>query len=134
VQPTFDHIAVAVPSIRQALPLYELLTGASGSDPEEIASDGVRVAFIGEGAGRLELVEPAAETSAVSRFLARRGPGLHHIAYRVPDLAATLDSLAERGIQLIDRTPRAGAHGRRVAFLHPRSTNGVLIELVEEPA
>jgi len=131
VQPILDHVAVAVPSIAGALPLYELLTGDRGSPVEAVAADAVRVAFVGEGAGRVELVEPAGPESAVSRFLQRRGPGLHHIAYRVPDVAAALEELAARGLELIDRVPRTGAHGRRVAFLHPRSTQGVLIELVE---
>ncbi len=128
---SLDHVAIAVPSIAAALPLFELLTGGSGSPIESVDGDGVRIAFVGEGEGRLELVEPASATSSVARFLDRRGSGLHHIAYRVPDLAAALNELAAAGIRLIDKTPRAGAHGRRVAFVHPTSTHGVLVELVE---
>ncbi len=126
------HIAIAVPSIAAALPTFEALTGATGSTPEAVAAQGVTVAFVGEGAGRLELLEPSTPTSGVARFLEKRGPGLHHIAYRVTDLARTLDRLAADGIELIDRAPRPGAHGHKVAFIHPRSAGGVLVELVEE--
>lgn len=129
---SLDHVAIAVPSIETALPFYELLTGSSGSPAESIDGDGVRVAFVGTGEGRIELVEPAAADSSVARFLERRGPGLHHIALRVTDLAERLDALAAAGVRLIDRTPRTGAHGRRVAFIHPGSAGGVLVELVEE--
>jgi len=125
-----DHVAIAVESLATALPLFESLTGGAGSGIEEVAAQGVKVAFVGSGAGRLELLEPLAAESPVGRVLRRRGPGLHHIAYRVVDLQATLDALASRGVLLIDRTPRPGAGGHHVAFLHPSSTGGVLIELV----
>jgi methylmalonyl-CoA/ethylmalonyl-CoA epimerase len=130
VQLPLDHVAIAVESLATALPLFESLTGAAGSVVEEVGSQGVKVVFVGSGAGRLELLEPLGPETTVGRFLARRGPGLHHIAYRVADLQATLDALAARGVALIDRRPRAGAGGHRVAFLHPKSTAGVLIELV----
>ncbi len=126
-----DHVAIAVPSIADALPTFEALIHAPGSTVERVESQGVAVAFVGEGAGKLELIEPLSAESGVGRFLAKRGPGIHHLAYRVPDLGATLERLAADGVQLIDRAPRPGAHGHRVAFLHPRSTGGVLIELVE---
>ena len=130
VQLHLDHVAIAVESIAATVPLFESLTGASSSPIERVDSQGVAVSFIGTGAARVELLEPTKPESTVARFLERRGPGLHHIAYRVEDLEATLARLAERGIELIDRVPRAGAGGHRVAFLHPRSTGGVLIELV----
>jgi methylmalonyl-CoA epimerase len=130
VQLPLDHVAIAVESIAQSQPLFESLVGANGSVAEHIASQDVEVVFIGSGAGRLELLAPTSPDSTVARFLARRGPGLHHLAYRVDDLEAALDRLAESGVELIDRTPRPGAGGHRVAFLHPRSTGGVLIELV----
>lgn len=126
-----DHVAIAVASIAQAMPLFEGLTGATGSTAEPVDAQGVTVAFLGEGEGRLELIEPLSAESGVARFLAKRGPGIHHLAYRVADLPATLDELAARGLQLIDRSPRPGAHGHRVAFIHPKSTGGVLVELVE---
>jgi methylmalonyl-CoA/ethylmalonyl-CoA epimerase len=130
VQLELDHVAIAVESIAASLPLFESLTGATGSAIEQVVSQNVNVAFVGDDPGRLELIEPTSADSNVGRFLARRGAGLHHIAYRVPDLEAALDAFAARGVELIDRVPRAGAGGHRVAFLHPRSTGGVLIELV----
>lgn len=129
-----DHVAIAVPSIARALPTYELLTGGTASDIETVPTQGVQVAFIGEGIGRIELIEPTSPETPVGRFLQRRGPGLHHLAYRVTDLVATLAQLKESGVRLIDEAPRDGAHGRKVAFLHPESTGGVLIELVQEPS
>jgi methylmalonyl-CoA/ethylmalonyl-CoA epimerase len=125
-----DHVAIAVESIATSLPIYESLLGSSGSPVEHVASQGVSVTFVGSGAGRIELLEPTSADSPVGRFLARRGPGLHHIAYRVGDIEAALTRLEADGFQLIDRTARPGAGGHRVAFLHPRSTGGVLIELV----
>jgi methylmalonyl-CoA/ethylmalonyl-CoA epimerase len=132
VQLPLDHVGIAVPSLATAVPLYELLTGASGSPPEHIESQNVTVVFIGQGVGRLELIEPSDPASPIARFLERRGPGLHHIAYTVADIDDTLRGFIDAGFEPIDRTPRAGAHGHRVAFLHPRSTGGVLIELVGE--
>jgi methylmalonyl-CoA epimerase len=122
-----DHIAVAVPSIEDARPLYERLSGATGSPVEEIPSQGVRVAFVGQ----VELLEPLTPESGVGRFLERRGPGFHHIAYRTPDIVAELARVAAAGFDLIDEEPRPGAGGHLVAFLHPRSTGKVLVELVQ---
>jgi methylmalonyl-CoA epimerase len=126
-----DHVAIAVPSIDASLPAFELVSGAVGSRPEHVAGQRVNVVFLGTGDTRLELIEPAGPESPIARFLEKRGPGIHHIAYRVPDIEAALATLADRGYQLIDPEPRAGAGGHRVAFIHPRSTHGVLIELVE---
>jgi methylmalonyl-CoA epimerase len=127
-----DHVAIAVASIADVQPILESITGATGSPVETVAAQQVNVTFIGSGTGRIELLEPTAPDSTVGRFLDRRGPGLHHIAYRVPDLEAALARLAAEGYELIDETPRPGAGGHRVAFLHPRGTGGVLIELVGE--
>ncbi|NJD09293.1 MAG: methylmalonyl-CoA epimerase [Gemmatimonadetes bacterium] len=126
-----DHIAIAVPSLLEARPLFESLVGAGSSLPEHVAAQRVTVQFIGQGPGRIELLEPDDPDSAVGRFLAKRGPGLHHIAYRVADLEAALARLEAAGVQLIDRAPRPGAGDHRVAFIHPRSCAGVLVELVE---
>ncbi len=124
-----DHVAIATNSIRKNASLFELLTRASCSPIEEIPSQQVRVAFI----GRIELIEPTSPDSGVGRFLERRGPGIHHIAYRVPDIRVALRHFEAQGLKLIDREPRPGAGGHQVAFLHPSSTEGVLWELVESP-
>ena len=124
-----DHVAVAVKSIEESYHLFELLSGEVCSTPETLLEHGVRVAFV----GRLELVEPLDTNSGVGRFLQRHGQGLHHVAYRTDDLDGDLVRLKARGIEPIDQIPRAGASGHRVAFLHPSSTAGILIELVEHP-
>lgn len=122
----FDHVAVAVPAIVDAAAVLELLTGESCSHPVTVDTQGVRVAFVGP----VELLEPTGPESTVARFLERRGPGLHHIAYRTPDIRAEMERLADAGFRLIDSEPRQGAHGL-VSFIHPRSTGGVLVELVQ---
>jgi methylmalonyl-CoA/ethylmalonyl-CoA epimerase len=122
-----DHVAIAVHSIEESSSLFELVSGERCSSPETLEAHGVRVAFV----GRLELLEPLAPDTTVGRFLAKRGQTLHHIAYRVDDLDAELARLEDAGVQLIDRAPRTGTHGKRVAFLHPSSTGGILTELVE---
>lgn len=121
-----DHVAVAVTSLEEACRLFELLAGESGSQTETLEAQGVRATF----AGSIELIEPLGPDTPVGRFLERRGPGLHHIAYRVPDLPEALHRLQDAGVQLIDPEPRIGARGHQVAFLHPKSTGGVLVELV----
>jgi methylmalonyl-CoA/ethylmalonyl-CoA epimerase len=126
-QLTLDHFAVAVPSLDEALPSWSRLLGVSPTTVEDIPAQGVRVSFL----GALELLEPTSPDTPVGRFLRERGPGLHHVAYRTDDLAAELERLKAAGFQLVDEVPRAGARGHRVAFLHPRGTGGVLVELVE---
>jgi methylmalonyl-CoA/ethylmalonyl-CoA epimerase len=128
---TLDHVGIAVASLDEALPLWESLLGAEGSGREAVASQGVEVVFVGAGPGRVELIAPLTPDSTVARFLERRGTGMHHLCYRVPDLRAALAEHQREGYDLIDREPRAGAHGHLVAFLHPRSTGSVLIELLE---
>lgn len=122
-----DHVAIAVPSLGQAVPLHEALAGRSASPVETLESQGVRVAFV----GAVELLEPLGPDTPVGRFLSRQGPGLHHLAYRVADLDGELARLIGLGFEPIDREGRPGARGHRVAFLHPRSTGKVLVELVE---
>ncbi|HUP52307.1 MAG TPA: methylmalonyl-CoA epimerase [Longimicrobiales bacterium] len=122
-----DHVGVAVHSIAESAPVFELLSGETCSAPEMLNAQGVRVAFVGS----VELLEPLAADTAVGRFLGRRGPGLHHVAYGTDDLEGDLARLDAAGLQLIDRVPRIGAHGHRVAFIHPSSTGGILVELVE---
>jgi methylmalonyl-CoA/ethylmalonyl-CoA epimerase len=123
------HVAIAVPSIDGAAALYERLAGTPCSEPETVSGQGVRVSFCGQ----VELIEPLAADTTVGRFIERRGPGLHHIAYLSKDLAEDLRLLAEADIELIDSEPRPGAGGHLVAFLHPRSTGGILVELVQHP-
>ncbi len=122
-----DHVGVAVASIQESAATFEPITGATCSSVEELPTHDVNVAFVGS----IELIEPRSNGSPIARFLKRRGPGIHHIAYRVPDILAALQDLNTRGFQLIDEKPRTGARGHLVAFLHPDSTDGTLIELVQ---
>jgi methylmalonyl-CoA epimerase len=122
-----DHVGIAVRSIAESSRAFELLSGDSCSSPETLRAQGVRVAFVGS----IELLEPLGPDTTVGRFLERRGEGLHHVAYRTRDLDAELARLESAGVQLIDRSPRVGANGHRVAFIHPSSVAGVLVELVE---
>ena len=122
-----DHVAIAVHSIEDSASHFELLTGQVCSPPETLESQGVRVAFVGS----LELLEPLSPDTTVGRFLERRGQGLHHIAYRTEDISGELARLAAAGIELIDEEPRPGANGHLVAFVHPRSTGGILTELLQ---
>ena len=127
-----DHVGVAVDSLDAAIAELDTVLGATASPAEEVESQSVRVRFLGEGPGRLELLEATSADSPIARHLARRGPGLHHLAFRVPDLEDALRRLDSAGVRLIDREPRPGAGGHLVAFLHPRSTAGVLIELIQD--
>jgi methylmalonyl-CoA/ethylmalonyl-CoA epimerase len=122
-----DHVAVAVESISDSSAHWERLTGSPAEAEEVVEEQGVRVAFF----GGVELIEPLSPDSGVGRFLARRGPGLHHLALRVPDLDAELSRLKAAGVPLLDEVPRDGARGHRVAFIHPRGAGGILVELVE---
>lgn len=128
-----DHIGIAVAGLDDALSFFRDVLGLEVEPPEEVTSQRVRAQFLrcgdGGGATTLELLEATAADSAVARFVARRGPGIHHLALGVPDIVAALALLKARGVRLIDETPRIGAHGALVAFIHPSSTNGVLLEL-----
>lgn len=126
-----DHIGIAVRSIAERRPFYEQALGARFEGIEEVADQKVRVAFFQVGEVRLELLEATSEDSPVARFIARRGEGLHHIAYAVEELARRLAELEQQGVRLIDKQPRPGAHGTAIAFLHPQSTGGVLTELCQ---
>lgn len=126
-----DHIGVAVEDIDSALPLYRTAFGMELVHRETVAEQGVDAALLDVGDGHVELLQPLGPETAVGKFLARRGPGLHHVAYRVDDIDAALAALAAAGLRLIDETPRIGIRGSRVAFLHPASTGGVLTEIVQ---
>lgn len=123
------HIGIAVPSIRDALPFYRDVLGLAPGTPEH--ADGARIVSLHFGDVDVELLEPAEPSSPVAKFLAKRGPGIHHICYRVADLDAALTRCRAAGYRLVDETPRRGAGGRRIAFLHPKTTNGILLELTE---
>ncbi|HSM37436.1 MAG TPA: methylmalonyl-CoA epimerase [Longimicrobiales bacterium] len=126
-----DHVGIAVESLDRATAVLGPLLGAEPTAVEEVHGQRVRVLFLGDGDGRLELLEATSPDSAIARHIERRGAGLHHLAFRVTDLAGALRRLEAAGYQLVDREPRPGAGGHMVAFLHPRSTGGVLIELVQ---
>ena len=126
-----DHIGIAVRSIAEALPIYEAL-GLRVAHREAVPTQGAATAFLPVGETRLELLEPTSAESPVGKFLARRGPGLHHLCLAVPDLAGALRDLSARGFRLLHETPIPGAGGRRVAFLHPEAGHGVLLELTED--
>jgi methylmalonyl-CoA/ethylmalonyl-CoA epimerase len=127
------HVAVAVPSIDAARALWVDVLGFAAGEREHVADQGVNVLVLRAGGQRVELVEPARPGSPIERFLEQRGAGLHHLAWKVADLERALSELARAGVRLIDERPRPGAHGTRIAFVHPSATGGVLMELVEEP-
>lgn len=129
-----DHIGIATDAVDSTLDFFCRVLGLPAGAPEDVGSQHVRVRFVETGDARIEVVEATDEASPFAASLRSRGPGLHHLALRVVDLASTLDRLAAAGVRLIDRAPRPGAHGTRVAFVHPASTRGVLVELVERTA
>ncbi len=124
-----DHIGIAVADLDAALRFYRDALGLEVEAPEEVASQRVRAHFIPAGEVALELLEATAPDSPIARYVEKRGPGLHHITLRVDDIEAALARLKARGVRLIDERPREGAHGSLVAFIHPGSAHGVLVEL-----
>jgi methylmalonyl-CoA/ethylmalonyl-CoA epimerase len=131
--PVLDHIGIAVESIDEGLAIYRAL-GIEVEGFEEVADQGVRVAFLPVGDARLELLEPTDDTSPIARHIERRGAGLHHICFRVPDIRAMMARLSEEGHRLLSEEPLRGAHDCLVCFIHPKSAGGVLIELSESVA
>ena len=126
-----NHVCIAVRDIEGALGLYRDLFGMDGAEVEEIPDQGVKAAMVRVGSSQLEFIAPTDPNDGVARFIERRGEGMHHICLGVEDLQAKLDFLDSRGVELVDRSPRQGLAGM-IAFLHPRSTGGVLIELVDQ--
>jgi methylmalonyl-CoA/ethylmalonyl-CoA epimerase len=126
-----NHLAIAVPSLQEAIPFYRDVLGLPFTGTEDVPEQKVRVAFFQVGSTRLELLEPTAPDSPISNFLARRGPGLHHLALETDALEQDLERLEGQGVRLIDRQPRPGAHHTRIAFVHPQATRGVLLELTQ---
>jgi methylmalonyl-CoA/ethylmalonyl-CoA epimerase len=127
-----DHLGIAVHSISDSLAFYRDALGLELSGTETVEDQGVHIAMLNVGESRIELLEPISEDTPVGRFIAKRGEGLHHISYEVENLASKLNELRLRGVRLLDGYPRRGAEGKLVAFLHPASANGVLVELVEK--
>jgi len=127
------HIGIAVRDLDAAVARYRAF-GLTLDSTAEVPSEGVRAAFLSSGGARIELLEPLRDDSAIARFLEKHGEGLHHLAFATTDIVSEMDRLRREGFELIDSEPRPGAHGRRVAFIHPRSAQGVLLELVQEAA
>ncbi|MBI2684599.1 MAG: methylmalonyl-CoA epimerase [Actinobacteria bacterium] len=125
------HVGIAVADLDAAIATYETRFGLSVVVREVLADQGVEAAALGVGPSQIELIQPTGPEGGVARFLERRGPGLHHVAYAVPDLAGALAALSSSGAELLDREPRRGLGGHLVAFVHPRALDGVLTELVE---
>jgi methylmalonyl-CoA epimerase len=126
-----DHVGVAVEDLEAAITLYEGTFGMPLVHRETVEEQGVEAVLLDAGDGHVELLRPLGADTAVGKFVAKRGSGLHHVAYAVADIAATLASLSEAGVELIDSEPRRGIRDSQVAFLHPRSTGGVLTEIVQ---
>jgi methylmalonyl-CoA epimerase len=126
-----DHIGIAVKSLAEAVKVYQDAIGLDVSGYDEVDDQGVRVAMLTIGESQIELLEPTREDSPIEKFMMKRGEGIHHIAVRVDDIEQALERLKASGVRLIDSTPRRGAHNTRIAFIHPSSTHGVLLELVE---
>lgn len=128
--PAIDHLGIAVKSLAAAKPIYEKL-GFNISPEETVEAEQVRLAMVPVGESRLELLEPTSENSPIAKFIAKRGEGLHHISLRVPDLASVVGRLQADGVRLVSNEIKVGAGGHRYIFIHPSSTGGVLLELVE---
>jgi methylmalonyl-CoA/ethylmalonyl-CoA epimerase len=126
-----NHIGVAVKSIDEALPFYRDQLGMDFKGSEEVQEQKVKVAMLQIGESKIELLEPTSPESPVAKFLEKNGPGIHHLAYEVADITAAIAHLKKEGARMIDETPRNGAHGTQIAFVHPKSRNGVLTELCQ---
>ncbi len=126
-----DHVGVAVADLDEALDLYATAYGMVAAHRETVAQQGVEAVLLDVGENHVELLRPLSEETPVGKFMARRGPGLHHVAYQVDDIDAALRRLQDQGLRLIDATPRTGIRNSRVAFLHPTASGGVLTEIVE---
>ncbi|MFA1710154.1 methylmalonyl-CoA epimerase [Peribacillus frigoritolerans] len=129
-----EHIGIAVKNLEASIPFYTELLGLELTNIETVESEQVRVAFIKIGETRLELLEATSSASSIAKFIEKKGEGIHHIAFQTDNSQPHLDYLKEQGIKLINEVPKEGAHGNLVAFLHPKSTNSVLMEFCQPPA
>ena len=127
-----EHIGIAVKDLKVAISYYEDVLGLQCYNIEEVADQKVKTAFFKVGETKIELLEPTSEESAIAKFIEKKGEGVHHIAFRVDNVANSLAECEAKGVQLIDKAPRKGAEGLSIAFLHPKSTAGVLTEFCEE--
>jgi methylmalonyl-CoA/ethylmalonyl-CoA epimerase len=127
-----EHLGIAVKSITESLPVFETLLGSSCYKIEEVESEGVKTAFIQIGESKIELLEATNPESPIAKYLEKKGPGIHHIAFEVDDIQKEIDRLTNEGYQLIHQTPKDGADNKRIAFLHPKSTEYILVELCQE--
>jgi methylmalonyl-CoA/ethylmalonyl-CoA epimerase len=127
-----EHLGIAVNSIAESLPMFETLFSSTCYKEEIVESEGVRTAFIQVGESKIELLEPTNEDSPIAKFLSKSRGGFHHVAFEVDDIDAELERLASEGFQVIHQTPKDGADNKRIAFLHPKSTAGLLVELCQE--
>ncbi len=127
--PRIAHVGIAVPDLEAAAAFYRDVLGISPHPPE--IADGAAILSLPFGDSEVELLAPLAPDSPIGKFLAKRGPGIHHICYRVPDLDAALEACRAAGYRLVDEVPRSGAAGRRIAFVHPKATEGILLELTD---
>ena len=128
-----EHLGIAVKNLEESIPYYENILGLKCYAIEEVPSQKVKTAFFKIGQTKIELLEPTSEESPIAKFLEKKGEGVHHVAFATNDLPAALAKAEDKGIQLIDKAPRGGAEGLEIAFLHPKSTHGVLTELCFDP-
>jgi methylmalonyl-CoA/ethylmalonyl-CoA epimerase len=127
-----EHVAIAVKSLEQAIPLYERLLGTPCYKKEEVVSENVNTAFFQTGESKIELLESTDENGVINRFIEKKGEGIHHIAFAVEDISIEIDRLKKEGFEFISETPKLGADQKLICFLHPKTTNGVLIELCQD--
>lgn len=127
-----EHIGIAVNNLQEAIATYEQLLGTPCYKTEAVETEGVNTAFFQVGESKIELLEATNPESPIAKFLAKKGEGIHHIAFDVTDIRSSMDELAQKGFQLLNETPKSGADNKLVAFLHPRTANGVLVELCQE--
>ncbi len=127
-----EHLGIAVKSLEEAIPYWEDVLGLKCYNIEEVADQKVKTAFFMVGQTKIELLEPTSEESTIAKYIEKRGQGVHHVAFAVEGIEDALADATEKGVQLIDKAPRKGAEGLSIAFLHPKSTMGVLTELCED--
>lgn len=127
-----EHLGIAVRNIEESAKIYEILLGSACYKIEEVASEHVKTAFFQVGDSKIELLEATSESSPIFKFIEKKGPGIHHIAYDVENIYAEIERLTAEGFQLINEQPKAGADNKMIAFLHPKSTDGILVELCQE--